>query len=126
MAKILIVDDDPDVVETVTLLLRQDGHQTASAFDRRDGMAKVAGFSPDLIVLDVMMEQPDDGLTMAQDLRREGFKRPILMLTSINRATGLVYGKDPDLAPVEDFQEKPIEPAVLVAKVNQLLKQAEV
>ncbi|HUW61153.1 MAG TPA: response regulator [Candidatus Bathyarchaeia archaeon] len=125
MAKILIVDDDPDVVETVGLFLRQDGHQTAAAFDRREGMAQVAGFKPDLIVLDVMMEQPDDGLTMAQDLRRQGFKHPILMLTSINRATGMVYGKDPDIAPVDDFQEKPIEPAALVAKVNQLLRQPE-
>ncbi len=126
MAKILIVDDDPDVVETVGLFLRQEGHETASAFDRREGMGKVAQFNPDLIVLDVMMEQPDDGLTMAQDLRRQGFGRPILMLTSINRATGMVYGKDPDVAPVDDFQEKPIEPAKLVAKVNQLLRQAEV
>lgn len=125
MAKILIVDDDPDVVETVGLFLRQDGHETAAAMNRAAGMEQVAGFKPDLIVLDVMMEQPDDGLVMAQELRRQGYSRPILMLTSINRATGMVYGKDPDLAPVDDFQEKPIEPGVLVAKVKQLLRQPE-
>jgi len=125
MAKILIVDDDPDVVETVGLFLRQDGHETSSAMNRQDGMDQVKAFAPDLIVLDVMMEQPDDGLKMAQDLRRDGFKKPILMLTSISRATGMDYGKDPEVAPVDDFQEKPIEPAALVSKVKQLLQQPE-
>ncbi len=126
MAKILIVDDDPDVVESVTQLLDKNGHETASAFNRHEGMAQIEVFKPDLIVLDVMMEQPDDGLAMAQDLRRQGFQRPILMLTSISRATGLVYGKDPDLAPVDDFLEKPVEPAQLLERVSSLLRQKEV
>ena len=125
MAKILIVDDDPDVVEAVGLFLKKEGHEIANAFDRDQGMAQIAGFKPDLVVLDVMMEQPDDGLAMAQDLRRSGFKKPILMLTSVSKATGLQFDKDGDLVPVDDFQEKPIEPAVLVSKVKELLKRVE-
>lgn len=121
MAKILIVDDDPDVVEALNLFLRKDGHDTANAFNREDGMAQVKGYKPDLIVLDVMMEQPDDGIAMAQDLRRSGFKRPIIMLTSVSKATGLQFGQDSDLVPVDDFQEKPVEPATLVKKVKDLL-----
>ena len=46
---------------------------------------------------------------------------PILMLTSIGKVTGYSYDKDEDLVPVDDFQEKPIEPAALVRKVNELL-----
>jgi DNA-binding response OmpR family regulator len=125
MAKILIVDDDPDVVEAVGLFLRKEGHEIAGAFDRDEGMEQIAAFQPDLIVLDVMMEQPDDGIAMAQDLRRQGFKKPILMLTSVCKATGLEFDKDSDLVPVDDFQEKPIEPAALVAKVKELLKGSE-
>ncbi|MBW7864187.1 MAG: response regulator [Candidatus Hydrogenedentes bacterium] len=125
MARILIVDDDPDVVESVTQLLETNGHETECAFNRHEGMARIGVFKPDLIVLDVMMEQPDDGLAMAQELRRQGFQRPILMLTSISRATGLVYGKDPDMAPVDDFQEKPVEPVKLLERVNNLLRQRE-
>lgn len=123
MAKILIVDDDPDVVEAVTILLQGQGHSTAEAFNRPEGMQKVKEFSPDLIILDVMMEQPDDGLTMAQDLRREGFTKPILMLTTVSKATGLSIGQDDEMVPVDDFQEKPIAPAVLLGKVNELLNK---
>lgn len=125
MAKILIVDDDPDVVEAVDLLLKQQGHQMATAFNRQEGMTRIEEFSPDLIILDVMMEQPDDGITMAQDLRRKGRQTPILMLTTVSRATGLNIGKDDEMVPVNDFQEKPIEPALLLEKVADLLRQGE-
>ncbi len=123
MGKILIVDDDPDVVEAVDLLLRQQGHETATAYNRQEGMTRFAEFGPDLIVLDVMMEQPDDGITMAQDLRREGHSTPILMLTTVSKATGLNIGKDDEMVPVDDFQEKPIEPALLMQKVTDLLEK---
>jgi DNA-binding response OmpR family regulator len=123
MAKILIVDDDPDVVEAGRLVLEKAGHEISTAGSREDGLAAVAKFKPDLIILDVMMEQPDDGIAMAQKLRREGFKRPILMLTNIGRSAGISMGKDEDLVPVDDFQEKPIAPAALVEKVEGLLKR---
>lgn len=125
MAKILIVDDDPDVVEALNLLLQEQGHQTAAAYNRKEGMSQVDAFAPDLIILDVMMEQPDDGLTMAQELRRNAFNKPILMLTTVSKATGLDIGKDDEMVPVDDFQEKPISPAMLKSKVAELLKKAE-
>ncbi len=125
MAKILIVDDDPDVVEAVVLLLKQQGHDVAAAYNRQEGMDQVASFGPSLIILDVMMEQPDDGLRMAQDLRRNGCQTPILMLTTVSKATGLEIGKDDEMVPVDDFQEKPIAPTTLVSKVNELLNKAE-
>ena len=125
MARILIVDDDPDVVEACRLFLEREHHQVAWAYSRAEGMRAIAEHAPDLLILDVMMEQPDDGIAMAQDLRRQGFSRPILMLTSISRVTGFTYGKDKDLVPVDEFQEKPIEPATLVRKVAQLLAAHE-
>jgi DNA-binding response OmpR family regulator len=125
MAKILIVDDDPDVVEALNLLLKEQGYETAEAYNRKEGMLAVASFAPDLIILDVMMEQPDDGLTMAQDLRRNNFTKPILMLTTVSKATGLNIGKDDEMVPVDDFQEKPISPSTLKNKVAELLAKAE-
>jgi DNA-binding response OmpR family regulator len=121
MSKILIVDDDPDVVEAIEIILTQAGYEVFSAGSREEGMAAITAGSPDLLVLDVMMEQPDDGIRMAQDLRRQGFNQPILMLTSIGKVTGMSFGRDDELVPVDDFQEKPIEPAVLVGKVKELL-----
>lgn len=121
MARILIVDDDPDVVEGGKLVLEKAGHQVSGAFTKDEGIELVKSFKPDLLILDVMMQQPDDGIAMAQKLRREGFNKPILMLTSVGRASGLSIGKDKDLVPVDEYQEKPILPDVLVTKVGELL-----
>lgn len=123
MAKILIVDDDPDVVDASRLLLESKGHQVSGAFSRDEGLQAIKNGKPDLLILDVMMDQPDDGLVMAQELRRGGFTAPILMLTSIGKVTGMQYGKDEELVPVDDFVEKPVEPAVLINKIDALLKQ---
>jgi len=125
MAKILVVDDDTDVVESVRFVLEQDGHEVFEANNRPDGMAQVGAASPDLIILDVMMEFQDDGIAMAQELRRQGFAKPILMLTSVGKATGLTFGKNDDVVPVDDFQEKPILPATLREKVRALLARKE-
>ncbi len=122
MPKILVVDDDPDVVEAVTAFLEREGYAVRSAGSRREAMVKIDAEKPDLIILDVMMEEPDDGIAMAQQLRRDGFRNPILMLTSISRVTGLSYGADESTVPVDDFVEKPVTPAALLEKVAALLK----
>lgn len=121
VARILIVDDDPDVVDACTLILEKNGYEVASANNVTDGKAQIQKVNPDLLILDVMMEQPDDGIVMAQDLRRVGFAKPILMLTSISRVTGMSFGSDSDLVPVDAFQEKPIPPKKLLETVAELL-----
>ena len=90
MAKILVVDDDPDIVEATQLFLAREGHQVEVAYNRQDGLKKVASFKPDLLILDVMMEQPDDGFAMAQDLRRAGNKCPSSCSPPWHRVSGLV------------------------------------
>ncbi len=121
MSRILIVDDDPDITEACQLFLKKDGHEVQCAYSRLEGMQAVETFQPDLLVLDVMMDQPDDGIAMAQDLRRAGFANPILMLTSLSKVSGFEYDKDQDILPVDDYQTKPIDPATLNAKVRELL-----
>ncbi|MFP4502027.1 MAG: response regulator transcription factor [Candidatus Hydrogenedentota bacterium] len=121
MAKILIVDDDPDIREGCTLVLESEGHTVTCAANRAEGMRAIQAEVPDLLILDVMMEQPDDGMAMAQTLRDQGFPAPILMLTSISRATGMTYEADDELMPVDLFVEKPVAPQRLIELVTQLL-----
>ncbi len=121
MPKILIVDDDPDIVEAGKLVLEREGFEVVSAPNKRDGFTMLEEAKPDLLILDVMMEEPDDGLRMARDIRKAGHTLPIIMLTSVNAAMGLNIDKDEEMVPVEEFQSKPVEPATLVAKVQKLL-----
>jgi len=123
MARILIVDDDPDIVEVSRIVLEKEGHEITSAGSREEAMELVASFDPDLILLDVMMREPDDGIFMAQELRDQGFTKPIMMLTSLSQVTGYDYGTQESVVPVEEFQEKPIDPATLVRRVAALLKR---
>lgn len=125
MSKILIIDDDPDIIEASRLLLESKGHQVLSAGDTEEGLKAIETYQPDLLILDVMMVQADDGIVMAQDLKKKGFKFPILMVSGIGKITGLHYDKDSTMVPVEAFLEKPIRPDVLLAKVNELLNAQE-
>lgn len=122
MAKILVVDDDPDIRYALSLCLRKEGYEVQTAANRAEGMAALAAGSPDLLVLDVMMELPDDGIAMAQELRRTGVTLPIVMLTSVGKVTGMEFDKDSDLVPVDAFFEKPVRPEVLLRKIEELLQ----
>jgi DNA-binding response OmpR family regulator len=121
--KILIVDDDPDIIDAGRLVLEREGYEVEGAPNRADGMKKLEEIKPDLLILDVMMEEPDDGLRMAREIRKGGNTVPIIMLTSVNAAMGLNIDKDGEIVPVDEFQPKPVEPQTLVAKVKKLLEQ---
>jgi DNA-binding response OmpR family regulator len=125
VAKILIVDDDPDMVEAGRYVLEKQGHEVFSASNVAAGFKALEETHPDLLILDVMMEEADDGLVMARKIRRNGLTLPILMLTSVNRALGLRIGKDEETVPVDEFVEKPVDPAVFTAKIDSLLTRKE-
>jgi len=123
VSKILIVDDDPDIQEACRLVLEKEGYEVDCASSRAEGKQKVVDYGPDLLILDVMMEEPDDGLIMARELRRSGFSAPIIMLTSVNAAMGLQIDRDDEIVPVEIFQSKPVEPKKLIEEVRSLLSK---
>ena len=126
MPKILIVDDDPDMVEAGRIVLEREGHTVESASNMVDGLSTLEENHPDLLILDVMMEEADDGLLLARQIRRRGHTLPILMLTSVNRVMGLNIDKHLEIVPVDEFMEKPVDPATLVEKVRALLAEREV
>jgi DNA-binding response OmpR family regulator len=123
--KILIVDDDPDMVEAGRIVLEKEGYLVESAANLADGLAKLDETDPDLLILDVMMEEPDDGLRFARQARRQGNMLPIIMLTSVNRALGVQIGKDEEMVPVDEFLEKPVDPQTLLDKVKSLLEERQ-
>jgi DNA-binding response OmpR family regulator len=120
MALIAIIDDDPDILEASSLVLKSKGYDVVTANNPKDGYRIIIEKAPQLIILDVMMDEPDDGFYLAQKLRKENIKTPILMYTSISKTIGMEYDKS-EMIPVDDFVEKPISPEQLAAKVQKLL-----
>jgi len=127
--KILIIDDDDDLVHALRLPLEAAGYKIFRAGSGTEGLQKVKEVGPDLIILDAMMDTMTDGFHVSLSLRspdpRSEYKAysqvPILMLTSIHSATSLRFGPDQSYLPVDAFIEKPIEPAELLKKVRQHL-----
>jgi len=130
-AKILIVEDNPDMALAVRMPLEAHGFQTFDAASGEEGLQKVKEVNPDLIILDVMMETTTAGFQVSLELRspdpRSEFVAyrhvPILMLTAIHTTTSLRFGPDEAYLPVDDFVDKPIDPDALVEKVKGLLKK---
>ncbi len=126
MAKILIVDDDQDVVDVTTAYLRDGGHEVAAELDAKKALARIDAVRPDLLMLDVMF--PDDstaGFQLARDIRRRHPELPIIMVTSVNQFSAVRFGRkdiDPDWLPISEFAEKPIKRDVLLGLVAKLVK----
>jgi DNA-binding response OmpR family regulator len=120
--KIVLVDDDPDIRESMKFVLVSAGYDFKSAMDASSGMRLIEAEKPDLVILDVMMEQPDDGFFMAQELRSKGMKFPVIMLTSISSVTGMKYEKDNEMIQVDEFVEKPVAPGELLDKIAALIE----
>lgn len=126
MAKILIVDDDPDIVESMRVVLESRGHRVSCAFNGQEGLKITRREIPDLIILDVMMPEGMDGFEVAREIKGDSKTKhiPILMLTAIREKTGLDFQKeagDEDWLPVEDYCAKPLNHDALLKKVSKLL-----
>jgi CheY-like chemotaxis protein len=131
MAKILIIDDDPDIVMAVRMTLESVGHKVIDAPSGEEGLAVLKAERPDLVILDVMMETHTEGFQLALKLHSPDptsdlaeFKNtPILMLTAIHSTTPLRFEPDIDYLPVELFVDKPIDPDDLIGKVEWILNR---
>ena len=129
MAKILIIDDDADMVLAVRLTLEGTGHEVIEASSGTEGLEKIRSEKPDLIVLDVMMDTTTEGFQLALKLRSPdprseyaAFKDiPVLMLTAIHTTAPVRVAPDADYLPVDAFVDKPIDPDDLLKKVEELL-----
>ncbi len=121
MPKIAIIDDDPDILDASSVVLTSKGYEVITAANPDDGYKIVKESNPDLIILDVMMNEPDDGFFLAQKFRKEKIFTPIIMYTSVSKSIGVDYGIS-EMVPVDDFVEKPISPDELIEKVEKLLQ----
>jgi len=127
--RVYIVDDEPSIVESVSMVLESKGYVVGSQNDDKDVVENVVAFDADLVILDVMLpEDTGAGFKMARALKDDERTRdlPRIMLTAVNEAgiyVGKFTDKDKDDAwlPVQAFIDKPVDPEVLLDKVAKLL-----
>lgn len=125
--RVLIIDDDIDIVEAEKFILENGGYEVIFAFDSKEGYRKIKDEQPDLIILDVMMATPDEGFHIAHKLRNDPdlCSIPIIMVTSVGKVTGFKYDpeRDAELLPVDEYLEKPIKPDELMSAVARALRK---
>jgi DNA-binding response OmpR family regulator len=128
MARILIVDDDPDIRLALSSILSSRSHEVIEARDGQEGLARLRESKPDLMLLDLLMPKMD-GFAVIKELQNSQWKEyhamPVLVMSSIREEasqrryeleTGRRLGAD-------DYIEKPIEPFALLERINTLLSK---
>jgi CheY-like chemotaxis protein len=126
--RILIIDDDPDIIEAMSVVLTNRGYEVDSAADGSEGMEKLKANRPDVIILDVMMRTRQEGFEVSRELKgNDEYKDiPILMLTAVKDKTGIDFkttAGDQSWLPVEGFLDKPVKPDILLEKVESLIQK---
>jgi DNA-binding response OmpR family regulator len=126
--KILVVDDDPDILEAISMILESQGYNVVTARDGVEGLANLKAENPDLLILDLLMPKMD-GFAVCKELQDPRWAKykdiPILILTSVReeasrRRYELETGLELD---VDDYVEKPVSPDTLLERVGRLIKR---
>jgi len=121
--KILIVDDDADFLEMHSAVLKNRGFHVTTARSSKECLEKLEKSRPDVIVLDVMMEQFDSGFKLSQKIKKKYQDLPVLLLTSIGAQTGLEFSNSGDILKVtgaDAFLDKPVSPKVFIEEIEKL------
>jgi DNA-binding response OmpR family regulator len=121
VSKILIVEDEPDMVLGLKDNFEFEGYEVVTASDGATGLERARSLKPDLVILDIMLPRLS-GLELCKTLRGEGFEAPIIMLTArgqeIDKVVGLELGAD-------DYVTKPFSIRELLARVRAILRRTE-
>jgi DNA-binding response OmpR family regulator len=126
--KILVVDDDPDIREALSMILTSRGYQVVTAQDGIEGMATLKAERPDLLILDLLMPKMD-GFAMCKELQDPRWSKyseiPILILSSVREeASRRRYELETGLElNVDDYVEKPISSDILLDRVEKLISK---
>ena len=123
---VIIIDDDVDILEAVKLTLEAAGYAVLTASGGQEGLDAIRKQPVNLVILDVMMARDTEGFHVAQEIKGDPklAATPILMMTSVSAKSGFKFDPktDSEYMPVDDYVEKPVDPAVLLARVAKLAR----
>ncbi len=117
--KILVIDDDVDITDSIKAVLSASGFDAYTASNGKDGIAAVDTVKPDLVLCDMMMEQVDAGSRVAHEIRKKDKKLPIYLLSSIGAATA--QNIELDKLGFNGMFQKPVSPDQMVKTIKKAL-----
>ena len=120
--KVLVVDDEKELVEVTEVLLESNGFDVAAAYSGEEGKKAALTEKPDVIILDVMMETSGAGFDVARWIRGQDATKaiPIIMLTAVNQNVPWRFASDEVWLPVDVFLDKPVSPERLLREVKRI------
>ena len=125
---VLVVDNDLDVLEQVTIILERASYRVVTAGSREEAENVLLGMRPDLAIVDLMMEEMDSGFVLAHHIKQLYPDTPVILLTAVTSATGMSFGTPSTEArswlKAECVLDKPVRPDQLRAEVQRLLATA--
>ena len=124
--KILIVDDDVDIINQTSSLLKEAGYDVISAQSEGEAMEFLDEFQPHIAILDVMMENKDSGFILCHAIKRLYPHTPVIIMTSVTSITGMEFGMETDEGrswiKADSFINKPVRYEHLIREVKRLEK----
>jgi chemosensory pili system protein ChpA (sensor histidine kinase/response regulator) len=123
MAKVLVVDDDPDFVKVSSKVLERAGHEVVSAASGAKALQAMREDPPDVVLLDIMMSYILDGLDVSREMAEDPALKdvPVIMVTSLTGVKGSGMFPSDEYVPVDEWLSKPVDPETLLARVDQAL-----
>jgi two-component system alkaline phosphatase synthesis response regulator PhoP len=116
---VLVIDDDPDIIDSVKVILGSSGFAVTTAMSGQEGIDAAVSGKPDLILCDMMMERIDAGSKVAEELRKKNVTAPIFLLSSIGDATA--SNIEIDKLGFNGVFQKPVNPEQLISMIKKTL-----
>ncbi len=123
MAKVLVVDDDPDFVNYASKVLGKAGHEVVSAANGAKALQTMRQDVPDVVLLDIMMSYILDGLDVSREMAEDPSLKdvPVIMVTSLTGVKGSGAFPTDEYVPADEWLSKPVDPDTLLERVAQVL-----
>ncbi len=129
--KILVIDDDPDFLAAVTPVLKAALYEVATASNPHEAKQKIFSEKPDLILLDIMMDSLFDGFSLCHAIKtskefKEFKDTPVIFVSAVKEIAGTRFqfkGEEQGMVGPDDYIDKPIVPADLLARIEKFLKK---
>ncbi len=128
-AKILVIDHEKSVLDAIRQRLTSDGYQIMTAVNTQDGLSELQRCMPDLVVIEIMLDGPTEGLHLVYRMKRDAVYQnvPVIVLSSVQRDTGIDLSGEigTDYLPADLFLEKPVDLEVLSRAAHNLLAEKQ-